>query len=56
MSEKKSKVTILIDKNLERTIRLIQAELIKKNSKYVSFSETADQILRKGIRKKIRGN
>lgn len=50
------KISVLIDEKLEDSLRLFQAELIKKTRKSVSFSDTVNQVLNEGIhqiRKKV---
>ena len=43
------KISVLIDEKLENNLRILQANLIKKSKKSVSFSDTVNQVLNKGI-------
>jgi len=43
------RVTIMIDDDLEKMIRLIQAKEIAKNIKSVSFSKVLNDVLRKDL-------
>ncbi len=43
------KISVLIDEKLETSLRILQANLIKKSKKSVSFSDTVNQVLNEGI-------
>ncbi|MCI4433671.1 MAG: hypothetical protein JHC41_08790 [Nitrosopumilus sp.] len=45
------RVTIMIDDDLDKKIRLIQAKKIKDTNKIVSFSEIINETLRKNLKK-----
>ena len=45
------RVTIMIDDDLDKKIRVIQANLIQKTSSSVSFSQTLNNQLRKKLKK-----
>jgi hypothetical protein len=42
--------TIVLDKNLESKLRIMQADLIKKTGSSVSFSAVINQVLRKALK------
>ncbi len=42
-----NRVTIMLDKNLERTLRNLQSKLIKDTQKNVSFSKVINESLKK---------
>ena len=44
------RITIMLDKETHRKIRLIQASKIRKSNKSISFSSVMNEILRKGLR------
>ena len=44
------RVTIMIDEDLDKKIRLMQAKIIQKESKSVSYSRVLNDLLRKGIK------
>ena len=44
------RVTIMLDDDLDRKVRLRQAELIKKNQKSTSFSSVINNVLRGKIK------
>ena len=44
------RVTIVIDDDLDKKIRLLQAKLITKSTKSVSYSGTLNDIVRKGLK------
>jgi len=44
------RVTIILDNDLDKKLRRIQAKEITKTRKSVSFSETMNNILRKGLK------
>jgi len=43
------RVTIMLDENLEKKLRKIQAKLIKNSKKSMSFSQVVNDILRIGL-------
>ncbi len=43
------RVTIMLDENLEKKLRKIQAKLIKNSKKSMSFSKVVNDILRIGL-------
>jgi len=45
-----NRITIAIDRELEKELRTMQAELIKKTNKSVSFSQVLNNILKEGLR------
>ena len=45
------RVTIMIDNDLDKKIRMIQAKKIKDTNKIVSFSEIINETLRKNLKK-----
>ena len=45
------RITIMLDENLDRKIRLKQSKLILKSKKGVSFSNVLNQTLRECLRK-----
>jgi hypothetical protein len=45
------RVTIMIDDDLDKKIRLIQAKKIQDTNKIVSFSEIINDTLRKNLKK-----
>ena len=44
------RITIMLDSNLDKKIREIQAKEIIKTTKSVSFSKTVNDILRKSLK------
>jgi len=44
------RVTIMIDEDLDRKIRMLQAKIIQKESRSVSYSRVLNELLRKGIK------
>ena len=46
----KVRKTIMLDKDIDRKIRLIQAKKIQNSNKSISFSEVLNEILRKSIK------
>ncbi len=46
-----NRITIAIDTEIEKKLRTMQAELIKKTNKSVSFSQVLNNILKEGLRK-----
>jgi hypothetical protein len=51
----KPKISVIIDEELEKSLRLFQAELIKRSQKSVSFSDAVKQVLKTGM-KQIKQN
>ena len=45
-----NRITIAIDTEVEKELRTMQAELIKKTNKSVSFSQVLNNILKEGLR------
>ena len=45
-----TRITLVLDDNLEKRMRLIQAEIIKKTKKNCSFSNVANLVLEKGMK------
>jgi hypothetical protein len=44
------RITIMLDDDLDRKVRIKQAELIKKTQKSVSFSSVINDVLRGKVR------
>lgn len=44
-----TRITIMLDKDLEIKLRKIQAEQIKGTHEHVSFSNVVNEMLRKGL-------
>ncbi len=44
-----NRITIAIDTEIEKKLRTMQAELIKKTNKSVSFSHVLNNILKEGL-------
>ena len=44
------RITIMLDKETHRKIRLIQANLIRKSNSSVSFSSVMNDVLKKGLK------
>ena len=44
------RVTVMIDDDLDKKLRLLQAKEITKNTKSVSFSSTLNDTLRKSLK------
>ncbi|MCV0373626.1 MAG: hypothetical protein K5793_08760 [Nitrosarchaeum sp.] len=47
----KKRVTIVLDDDLDKRIRIIQAKIIRKEKKSVSFSKVLNNMLSKAIKK-----
>ncbi len=45
------RITIMLDDDLVKKIRLIQSKLIKKRNESVSFSRVLNDLLRDGLKK-----
>jgi len=43
----------MLDRELEKILRLKQAELIHKNKRHASFSRVINEILKKGLKEEI---
>ena len=43
------KISVLIDEKLENSLRVFQADLIKRSKKSVSFSDAVNQVLKEGM-------
>ena len=44
------RVTIMLDKELDKKLRLLQAKFITKKADSVSFSEVVNEVIRKGLK------
>jgi len=44
------RITIVFDNNLEKRIRLIQAEILKKTNKSCSFSKVVNLVVEEGLK------
>lgn len=44
------RITIMIDKDIDKKLRLIQSKRIAQESNSVSFSKVLNDILRKGLK------
>ena len=53
MKTEKSRITIMIEKELEKKLRNRQAELLKKSSKSVSLSKVINDCLKSCLGKKL---
>jgi hypothetical protein len=53
MKTKTSRISVIIDKDLEDHLRERQANMIKKTKRNVSFSYVVNLVLKEGIKKKI---
>ena len=47
---KRSRITIMLDSELEQKIRLRQAKLIKDSLKAVSFSSALEKVVKAGLK------
>ena len=47
--EMAKRVTIMIDEDLDKKVRLKQAKLIQKTNKSVSYSQVINEIIRKNL-------
>ena len=45
------RITIMIDEDLDKKIRMLQAKMIQTTSSSASFSKVINETLRKGIKK-----
>jgi len=45
------RITIMLDAELDKKLRLIQAKAIQSTSSSVSFSSTLNEVLRKSLKK-----
>jgi len=45
------RITIMLEENLDKKLRIIQAKAIQKTNSSVSFSVILNQELRKGLKK-----
>ena len=52
MSEKINRISIMMDKELEDKLREMQANMIKKTKRNVSFSYVVNLVLKKGLKVK----
>jgi hypothetical protein len=46
------RITIMLDDDIDRKIRLMQSKIIKKENKSISFSSVINLLLEKNISKK----
>jgi hypothetical protein len=53
MSQKTKRLSIMLEHELEEKLRSIQADMIKKSKKNVSFSNVVNLVLKNGIREKL---
>lgn len=44
------RMSLMIDEDVEKKLRLLQAKLIRQNQVHVSFSQVVNQILRKNLK------
>lgn len=49
-SMKSERITITIQSDVHRKLRLLQADLLKKKNKSVSMSSVVDIVLRRGLK------
>jgi hypothetical protein len=52
MSQKTKRLSIMLESDLEEKLRSIQASMIKKSKKNVSFSSVVNLVLKNGIYEK----
>ena len=45
------RVTIMVDDNLDKELRIIQAKMIQKENKSISYSHVVNLSLKKGLKK-----
>jgi predicted transcriptional regulator len=45
------RITIMIDDDLDKKLRMIQAKMIQTTSESVSYSKVINEMLKKGIKK-----
>lgn len=45
------RITIMVDDNLDRELRIIQAKMIQKENKSISYSHVVNLSLKKGLKK-----
>jgi hypothetical protein len=50
MSQKTKRLSIMLEQELEEKLRNLQANMIKKSKKNVSFSNVVNMVLKNGIR------
>ncbi len=46
------KITIVLDEELEKKLRLIQSKFVKNSIKSISFSHVLNMVLEEGLKKK----
>ncbi len=46
------RISIMLDENLEKKLRVLQAKLILKNKKSVSFSRVINEVLNDSLKKR----
>ena len=44
------RITIMIDEDLDRKLRLLQAKKIKESSEAISYSRVINEVLRKNLK------
>ena len=49
MGKKTSRITIMIEKDLERKLRKAQGKKIAEAAKSITFSEVINDVIRKGL-------
>ena len=54
MSSQINRLSVMLDKELEHQLREIQANMIKKSKKNVSFSYVVNLVIKEGLKKKKR--
>ena len=45
------RITIVVDDNLDKELRIIQAKMIQKENKSISYSHVVNLSLKKGLKK-----
>ena len=46
------RITIVIDENIEKKLRLLQSKFVKNSVKSISFSRVLNMVLEEGLKKK----
>ena len=49
----RQRITIMLDEDISKKIRLLQAKSIKKTTRSVSFSDTIEEVLKAGLKNGI---
>jgi len=47
------RITIVLDENIEKKLRLLQSRYVKKSVKSISFSRVLNMVLDEGLKKKF---